>query len=258
MPSYSFIEKLDRANEHLKKLRAELSRWVKSRPYGITDELDTKSGDNVLYARMLRPAPPIIATVVGDCLYNLRSSLDHLVYCLAARNQNRPLTDAEVTTCAFPICQRPQEFYKRGRGRIRLLATEPQTVIERLQPCRTGNPTAHPLWILEKLNNIDKHRRLLVTFLSPIGGGTRIPLGARLEFFKWSEQFGLTERKAIIARYRCIALDGARRVEMQFSPTLVVVFGDTPAEERVVEITLENISFFLSRRVFPRFRRFMR
>jgi hypothetical protein len=257
MPNFSFDEKLDRANQHLKELWVELRRWRESRPYLITDELDTKSGDNVVYAKMRGSTPPVILTLIGDCLYNFRSSLDHLVHALAVEHMKRPLTDAESIITAFPIFKDLAGFKKKGARRIRYLAPRAQAVIERLQPYHAANPTSHPLWFLNQLNNIDKHRRLLVTFFTTIGASTQMPNGARQVSFGWGRAFALTQRKTIVARYQCVTLDGSRRVKMEVHPALEVIFGDAPARGEFVVVVLDELLHTISQNIIPRFRPFL-
>ena len=86
MTKFSFESKLDRTQQHLYELNLEIKRWIKSRPYRITDELDTDTGANVICGQLLGPVPSIISQLIGDCLQNLRSSLDHLAYELAIAN----------------------------------------------------------------------------------------------------------------------------------------------------------------------------
>lgn len=258
MAKFSFEEKLAGADEHLEKLRMELRQWIKSRPYAITDELDPKSGDNVVYAQMFAPTPSTILTLTGDCLYNFRSSLDHLVHAIAVSHQKRPLTDAESIDTAFPIFKDPTGFKQRGPRRIKYLSPSAQTVIERLQPYNTTNAMAHPLWLLNQLNNIDKHRRLLVTVLTPMGAGTFVPHGARRDFFEWGDEpLLLSENKTVVARYRCFSSDSSRRVKMKFFPTMIVAFGDAPAEGRFVEVVLQLIGDSIARFVIPALRKYL-
>ncbi len=253
----SFDEKLDRANYHLKELREELRRWRKDRPYVITDELDAKSGDNIVYAKMRGSTPPIVLTLTGDCLYNLRSSLDHLVHALAVQNLKRSLTDAESINTAFPIFKHRAGFEKRGLGRIRYLAPRAQTVIERLQPYHAKHPASHPLWLLEKLNNIDKHRRLLVTLFTTVGASTHMPDGARQESFRWGRTSVLTQRKTIVARYRCVTLDGSRRVKMEVHPGFEIIFGDAPARGEYVIVVFDALVDIIGQSIIPRLRVFL-
>lgn len=83
----TFESKLDRAHQHLEELRSEINRWVKSRPYRIIDKIDSNSRDNIIYGQIIRPMPARIVQLIGDCLQNLRSCLDHLAYSLALANK---------------------------------------------------------------------------------------------------------------------------------------------------------------------------
>jgi hypothetical protein len=251
---HSFEEKLDRAYQHLQQLQLEPRRWIQTRPYTITDEIDPNTGDNVIYGKLLGLPPPIIPQLIGDCLFNLRSCLDHLAYALAIANKRSPLTDTEAMSTAFPVFLHPGGFQSRGKGRVRLLSQRAQTVIERFQPYYAGDPPSHWLWLLDKLNNIDKHRRLVITLLHPFGASTRIPEGARQLFMQWSEEFALAERKTEIARYRCVTINGSHRVKMEFNPTFVVIFGDAPGDERIVTTTLASIFDYIKRVVIPKLR----
>ena len=251
MTKFSFDEKLDRANQLFKELWVELRRWRGSRPYFITDEFDPKSGDNVVYVQMRGSTPSIILTLLGDCLYNLRSSLDHLVHELAVKHIKRPLTDAESIDTMFPIFKDPTGFKQKGLGRIRYLAPRAQAFIQRLQPYHTNNPTSHPLWLLNQLNNIDKHRRLLVTFFTTVGAGTEMPEGARQVSFRWGRAFALTRRKTIVARYQCVTVDGSRRVKMKVHPSFEMILGDPPARGKYVVVVLDELIHIIGQRILP-------
>jgi len=134
-----------------------------------------------------------------------------LTYELAIANTGT-LTDAQAIKTAFPIFRYSKGFCRRGKEKIRYLSTGAQTIIERLQPYHTDDPTNHILWLLEQLNNIDKHRRLLITIVSSLGAGVRHPVGARMEFFQWNESSiaDFNEGKTEIARYKCAYIKDSR------------------------------------------------
>ncbi len=253
----SFESKLDRAEQHLQELQAEIERWIKSHPYRITDELDPKTDDNIICGQLLGPTPPLILQLVGDCLQNLRSCLDHLAYALALANKES-LTDAEVSRIAFPIFRYGAFFETRGLSKIRFLSRRAQAVIKRLQPCYTKHPTSHLLWHLETLNNIDKHRRLLISVVTLIGAGVRHAPGTQMEFFTWSGDGVFREAKTELARYRCVnPKDGNRVKVVEFRPTPIVIFGDIQAEDRIVHILLDEIARWIRSVIFPTFRRLL-
>jgi hypothetical protein len=254
--AHSFADKLNRARHHFNELELEIERWRKSRPYRIVDELDSDTGDNVIYGQLLRFPPSHISQLIGDCLQNLRCSLDHLAYALAVKNKGS-LTDSEAIDTAFPIFITQPGFRTRGKGRIKHLSRGAQTAIDALQPYHTPQPDSHRLWLLKTLNDIDKHRRLLVTLATLIGAGVQHPLGTHLEFFDWSPNGAFGEDKTEIARYRCFDPETSNRVKVEFRPTIHVVFGDISAEERIVFIILDEIYRGIRGIVFPRLRPFL-
>lgn len=258
MTQLSFESKLQRAEQHLHELDPKIKQWITSHPYRISDELDPDTGDNIIWGELLDPMPSIISHLIGDCLQNLRSTLDHLAYELAVANTGM-LTDAQAITTAFPIFRYSKGFSSRGMNKLRYLSGRAQSVIERLQPYHASEPTKHILWLLEQLNNIDKHRRLLITIVHSLGAGVEHPLGARMEFFKWNSNSAadFSERRTEIARYRCSYIKGSPRVKVKFSPTLIVLFNDVPAEQRIVTPTLDNMLNFIRDVVVRKLRRLL-
>ena len=247
----SFMFKLERAEQHLHELRPEIERWLKSGAYSISDDPDSDATYNILNAQLVRPMPSLISQLIGDCLQNLRSAIDHLVYTLAL-NCRPSLADKEAMETAFPIFITEAGFRTQGKGRIKYLSPGAQTIIDGLQPYRTKEPTKHFLWSLKTLNDIDKHRRILVTFTRPLAAGVKQPLGTRMLSWEWSDNDVSSEGKTEIARYRCIDPKTSRRVKVEFRPTLIVVFGDITTDERVVQVLLDNIGGWIGSVLLPR------
>ncbi len=105
----------------------------------------------------------------GDCVHNLRSSLDHVIYALAVKNtgQNPP---PKAGSLYFPIFDSPEK-YREKAGRLAPLSDRAKAFIESLQPYNSGN--SHRSFILRALNefdNSDKHRLLHVA-ASRMGSG---------------------------------------------------------------------------------------
>ena len=111
-----------------------------------------------------RPNDPAWPLLVGDTIHNLRSALDHIVCQLAILNGN------DISCCDrtyFPICICKPDFAKFRKMAEHLLSPEAFTFIEELQPYKTADatredPSHSSLWIIHKLNVIDKHRILVV------------------------------------------------------------------------------------------------
>lgn len=131
---------------------------------GVDKKFNPKTKQFDVVARMPDP-PPIVGLLVGDCIHNLRSALDHIVYSLISTNHLR-LGKPPSEKAMFPICD-TRSGYLHQIGKLKRLDGIPDAVatfIESLQPYHTREKgldhTLHPLWVLNKLENIDKHRRL--------------------------------------------------------------------------------------------------
>ncbi len=133
-----------------------------------------------------QPAPYPLAVKIGECLHNMRSSLDLLAYELAAAS-TKLLPDDVAESSEFPIFGDEDKSGQPGIGRsaffrttkagtpapgsgiykIRGIDPRTQTDIERLQPYNRGSHFREdPLWILHKLDRINKHRLLHVVAAS--------------------------------------------------------------------------------------------
>jgi hypothetical protein len=125
------------------------------------------------YAVIAPPIPWEIPYIIGDCIQNLRSSLDYLARELCVRTGNDP---AE-TRAAFPVCSTPKCFRDEIDRSLMGLNQPMRTAIEEIQPYKTGQGvfSLTNLWILHDLCNVNKHRRILLAVLKvwdlPYGDG---------------------------------------------------------------------------------------
>jgi hypothetical protein len=158
-------EKLRRADYHLTQLKESVNEWGtsenKTDPFVVKD--DKKHKILIISHGEVRPNNPTWPLLVGDIVHNLRSALDHLVCQLAVLNGN------SVSCCDktyFPICICKSDLDKAERC-SRLLHQDAFTEIKNLQPYKTAalsglDPELDILWIIHKLDIIDKHRLLVV------------------------------------------------------------------------------------------------
>jgi hypothetical protein len=150
--------RVERAGEHLHGLKLEVERLVtKFNREGVVRDLDPSTGDHVWKIAADPDETLRVCLLAGDFIHNLRSSLDHIVWELTdptAREQ-RPLPE-------FPIYENPgpgsDGFHSAGIPKIWSLPIEAKVLIERMQPYQGGNKA---LLDIQRLDNIDKHRRLL-------------------------------------------------------------------------------------------------
>lgn len=177
----SFNLKLERAREHLHAADVEARSWVHDEPYKFIDEADPDPppeplGDGFV-ARRLRiysytNVSRRFSVIVGDCLFNLRSALDHLALALAKKHTPK-ITAKQISSSEFPIMESAAMFKRHKERKIGCMASAAQAIIETLQPYNLAIQFAdklpknvtidfreHPLWKLHDLNRIDKHREL--------------------------------------------------------------------------------------------------
>lgn len=113
----------------------------------------------------IRPSepPPGISLNVGDAVHNLRSALDHLVCQLA-------IAAGHGSACShtqFPVFRNDSAKNRTTIGRrLNGLTPAARAEIEALQPYKRTPlaPESDPLWMLSELDNVDKHRILVVVY----------------------------------------------------------------------------------------------
>jgi hypothetical protein len=161
--------KLARAAEHMTALDEEWKAFGKEQSYKAVHELKPDTREWNTYLSLAKPIPIKISTILGDALNNMRSSLDHLV-CRFVELHNGKVGKHH----AFPICGDAADYDARvnqprgKRDRPGPLDGIPaggpeRALIEEAQPYQRGkNWREHPLWILNKMTNIDKHRAIHV------------------------------------------------------------------------------------------------
>lgn len=152
------------AERHLNRLKAEVVEFAGEQPFEVVTECDTEARKDRFRLRQRIAPPPHWPMLVGDCAHNIRASLDYLAWNISFRPDEQT---------AFPI----QEDRITVKGGVRKFGisggAHPRALelVEGLQPYhRTDDPTLHPLWILNRLDVIDKHRTLnAVTMAVPMG-----------------------------------------------------------------------------------------
>ena len=154
---YGVIEKRNWAEHHLDLIKKSIGEFIDSDPCPIITEGYPERG--IYNARLIYPKKlpfRMISLMIGDCVHNMRSSLDYIAWELAGYD----ITD---TTTMFPIFETAAEFKEKGIRRIKKLPSDAQTAIERLQPYNTrygGDCLA--LKAIHNLDIADKHKLLTV------------------------------------------------------------------------------------------------
>jgi hypothetical protein len=108
---------------------------------------------------------------IGEILFLLRSSLDHLVAQWLIPRTPAANVDEVLRSSGFPIYEEITKWPDfQWNAKIPGATTELKAAITACQPCnRTDGkpPKDHFLAVLHDMNNTDKHRLLIVTVIKP-------------------------------------------------------------------------------------------
>ena len=157
-------EKLKRADKHLDFLKTKFLAYIESTPYSLVIERDVGTGHPRILFHVTGQPSLSLSTVVGDIVHNLRSGLDYIAHELIRVNGCSTTFQTQ-----FPICESATDFFNEAicKNRLGGISLRGYTLIEAMQPYwdTSGNDTPHPLWLLHKLSNIDKHKMPNLTVL---------------------------------------------------------------------------------------------
>lgn len=157
--------KLARAKEHIDGLLARMNADGVSQTFGLVEQLDLSARQRVLAARFPEAVALKYAVIVGDALQNLRASLDHLVWRLVEANEQTPGRNN-----AFPIKADLTSYRKAAPTSLKGVAPRAAALVEQVQPFQAGaTAKRQPLWVLDALAQIDKHRVLHIVAMAVAG-----------------------------------------------------------------------------------------
>lgn len=242
--------KVARAEEHLQTLDEENRAYFEGRPYEIVHERDEERSRHV-YRFRVRQTPPLrLSILMGDCLHELRSSLDYLAWQLVLENGGTPTRQT-----SFPIHKAEEAFreYKRSRrvptGVAGGVSDEAAALIETLQPYnRTdGPPEGHPLWVLQDLNNIDKHRHLNLATLGTTNTQTTLTNAAGhpifgMQLLDHPAGAGPVEDGAVIAAFPILD-DPDRRLQVQGAAFVALEEAESVAHRPISAVAEASLEF---------------
>lgn len=220
-------KRLDRALHHLERLKAEAGAWADESPYRTWTNLDVDGRYKLTWLEATEQPPAHLSLIVGDCVHNLRSSLDNLMLELAFVYKRGRVSKGIEGDSMFPIfttdiAQDPEclkKFNRMARG----IDPKAKSIIEGLQPYKRGDWFQHdPLWQLNWLNIEDKHRLPHVVLFARMGQAFFVPEHLSIDDIEYIH--GTVESRAPIARYPAFDKTGAE-VDIQVTPTPSVGFG---------------------------------
>jgi hypothetical protein len=204
--------KLTRAREHLKRLRTESARFLKTDPYRLVVDFDAQSGWYFVKARIVEEAPVELSVTVGEFAYECVSALNHAAWQLAGRKRGRVKIESQKLReqIQFPVALSRESFKQKALIKHRHVSKAAVAVINELQPCYRFDalPRAkmHPLAILKQLADSDKHRVVAPTWGS-------IDLGKLM--VRWDPSASEPESQHFPRKYRTLGND-AKVMKVRF------------------------------------------
>lgn len=160
----SVRQKIDHAKLHLNLVKSEVQKYLDANQSEFVPNASSNPNQPTFIVKPKSLIPERIGLIVGDCLQNLRTSLDYLVWELVLVAKNTPGKKS-----MFPITFKVKSFQDAlSAGQLQGVDPAAITLIESLQPYHDGQPDATSLAVLNELTNINKHRRLLLTDYSTL------------------------------------------------------------------------------------------
>ncbi len=235
--------KLEWAYEHLKTLDKEINTFcTPPNACSITREDDPENNLHIL--RMTLGDLSDLALIVGDAFYNMRASLDQLVWSLASLSGIPKGTQ-------FPILEvltkkTSDRFCSQTAG----VPEEAICEIKFLQPYNRGAAyKLHPLWRLHEMCNLDKHRRIPVDRQEVIA---YFPALTAADFAS-----GLvTQSTSDDGHVMTVPLALKRKLDFDPTVTIKIKFGGDISGISESPHGIAEIYAFIAKDVFPRFTRF--
>jgi hypothetical protein len=148
--------KMSWAKSHLDTLEREVTTFctTPADAYTVTREDDVEHQRHIIRVK-LHDIPTTICLIAGDAIYSMRAALDQTVWALASLKGTPGRTQ-------FPIAETWTSDIRRTFLRqVDGVPDEAICEIQALQPYHRGNAfKSHPLWRLDEICNLDKHRRI--------------------------------------------------------------------------------------------------
>jgi hypothetical protein len=157
-PLDGVLLRLDRAQEHIDAIDAELRRFLDRDPYEfLPPEPHPDLRQIWCWVKVKEQVPANCSAMASDAIHNMRALLDNLMYALAVKHtgQDPPPFDGSI---AFPIHTKSTMWNPNSR-KVGSIDPRARAIVESFQPYHRGQGShEHPLWVLHELSNLDKHR----------------------------------------------------------------------------------------------------
>ena len=151
--------KLQRVQDQIEQLSRDIASSCETLRLSFSEELRPDVGDRIWIFRGETPVVPIEYSVrLGEIVYNLRSSLDQLIWQLVHANYKAPSHRNE-----FPIFDDESRFNNVVKTKLAGVSQQSLARIKKMQPF-TGNEKWSALKTVHSVCNIDKHRSVIFPY----------------------------------------------------------------------------------------------
>lgn len=236
--------RFERAKRHLDRLDAEVADLFKDEGFKGIDANPQSIGEYFTFKWIVRELPvidPWWPVLIGEFLYNLRTSLDYMAYGHGGRG-------------GFPIHYSSTKFNELDRdghpgvrSGLKLTAGMTDSVkaaVAATQPYRMtpAAPKTDPLWLLEAFRNQDAHAELHVMCAVATEGDYEF-LDGELTDVTDRKRLGPLKLNAEIMRVSGkIVRPAPPEMKVRFRTTLSVAFQrNSPGGEQVVGLVLNDM-----------------
>jgi hypothetical protein len=235
----------ERATEHLKSLNEALDKYYALKPCLVTKRFDPESQRDIYLLQVTKIPDLRLGIFAGDYLHNLRACLDHLFWQLALIESGGK-TPKNHRLIEFPISYKDNISDTNKAWLVAKLCYIPKdarSIIENIQPYTAGQSEvdrkSHPLYLLNALCNIAKHRvipvrSMMAEMTIPHVSGSQFRI---CENATWEISLPIPHQELP-------------------SPRASIMFGDIEDEIDAEATVMGSIFDFVSKDVLPKFAQF--
>ena len=157
-------EKLKRADENILNLESEVSGFFQECKYPVLPKIqDKEHAEAVEYFKKLT-IPLRFSVLSGEIVHHLRSCLDHIIW---EFSNDAVRTSKDAKFLEFPILKEgptaENKFTSYDRKIQGVTNVAALKLIDKFQPYHRSDPVINPLYLINNVDIIDKHRELVIT-----------------------------------------------------------------------------------------------
>jgi hypothetical protein len=250
-PLAGVVTKLRQADVHLVTLYNEFARYINSSPYRLQTKSDTGDGKPGVVFEVTKEPPIYLAAIVGDVVHNLRAALDYIAHELTIRNGAKPTRRTQ-----FPIGLTEDDFLNQAitLKKFNTVSIDALKIASAFQPYRLDEDkrTAHFLWQLAKLSNMDKHHTLALAAVGTQVSASFTHPDGRTVYSEFKD--ALVHDRTVVATMPADFLHP--KIKTNLKGTTRIGFMDAPLTDHEPVGVLQNIREFVGQLMLPAFEPF--